>query len=124
MRRETLGRGPPSIICQVGVRGAEPGDMLAIPFQRLIPIDWGATFVNPADLATGTLPDEFPTGQVRYLELDIVRKQATFLPGIHVPLGPFPGTLAVGPAERGGVNSLPPGQHARDTDLRDLTRAS
>ncbi len=56
MRRENPGRGPHSIIGPVGVRGAEPGDMLAVHFQRLIPVDWGATFVNPADLGTGTLP--------------------------------------------------------------------
>ena len=124
LRRENPGRGPHSIIGPVGVRGAEPGDMLAIHFQRLIPIDWGATFVNPADLGTGTLPDDFPTGHVRYLDLDIVRKQAAFLPGINVPLGPFQGTFAVAPAEGGVVNSVPPGQHAGNIDLRDLTEGS
>ena len=124
LRRENPGRGPHSIIGPVGVRGAEPGDMLAIHFQRLIPIDWGATFVNPADLGTGTLPDQFPSGQVRYLDLDIVRKQAAFLPGISVPLGPFQGTFAVAPAEGGVVNSVPPGQHAGNIDLRDLTEGS
>ena len=60
LRRENPGRGPHSIVGPVGVRGAEPGDMLAIEFQRLIPVDWGATFVNPGDLGTGTLPDAFP----------------------------------------------------------------
>ena len=124
LRRENPGRGPHSIIGPVGVRGAEPGDMLAIHFQRLIPIDWGATFVNPADLGTGTLPDQFPSGQVRYLDLDIVRKQATFLPGISVPLGPFQGTFAVAPAEGVTVTSVPPGQHAGNIDLRDLTEGS
>jgi acetamidase/formamidase len=124
LRRENPGRGPHSIIGPVGVRGAEPGDMLAIHFQRLIPIDWGATFVNPSDLATGTLPDQFPDGQVRYLDLDIVRKQAAFLPGISVPLGPFQGTFGVAPAEVGVVTSVPPGQHAGNIDLRDLTEGS
>ena len=57
------GKGPHSIVGPVGVRGAEPGDMLAIHFQRLIPVDWGATFVNPGDLGTGTLPEEFPTAR-------------------------------------------------------------
>jgi acetamidase/formamidase len=124
LRRENPGRGPHSIVGPVGVRGAEPGDMLAIHFQRLIPVDWGATFVNPADLGTGTLPDQFPSGQVRYLDLDIVRKQATFLPGISVPLGPFQGTFAVAPAEGAMVTSVPPGQHAGNIDLRDLTEGS
>ena len=124
MRRENTGRGPHSIIGPVGVRGAEPGDMLAVHFQRLIPVDWGATFVNPADLGTGTLPEDFPSGQVRYLDLNIVKKQAVFLPGINVPLAPFQGTFAVAPAQGGVVTSVPPGQHAGNIDLRDLTEGS
>jgi acetamidase/formamidase len=124
LRRENPGRGPHSIIGPVGVRDAEPGDMLAIEFQRLIPVDWGATFVNPGDLGTGTLPSEFPQGQVRYLNLDIGQQRADFLPGISVPLAPFQGTFAVAPAAGGIVNSVPPGQYAGNIDLRDLTESS
>jgi len=124
LRRENPGIGPHSIIGPVGVRDAAPGDMLAIHFQRLIPVDWGATFVNPADLGTGALPEQFPNGQARYLELDIVHKQAAFLPGINVPLTPFQGTFGVAPAELGVVTSVPPGQHAGNIDLRDLTEGS
>jgi len=124
MRRENPGIGPHSIIGPVGVRDAKPGDMLAIEFQRLIPIDWGATFVNPADLGTGTLPEQFPDGQVRYLHLDLARMQADFLPGISVPLRPFQGTFGVAPASGGKVSSVPPGQHAGNIDLRDLTEGT
>lgn len=124
LRRENPGRGPHSIIGPVGVRGAEPGDMLAIHFQRLIPVDWGATFVNPIDLGTGTLPENFPSGQIRYLELDPSKKEAIFLPGISVPLAPFQGTFAVAPAAGGVVTSVPPGQHAGNIDLRELTEGS
>jgi acetamidase/formamidase len=124
LRRENPGRGPHSIVGPVGVRGAEVGDMLAIEFQRLVPVDWGATFVNPGDLATGTLPDDFPSGQVRYLDLDVARRRAEFLPGISVPLAPFQGTFAVAPAAGGVVNSVPPGQHAGNIDLRDLTEGA
>jgi acetamidase/formamidase len=124
LRRENPGRGPHSIIGPVGVHGAEPGDMLAVEFQRLIPVDWGATFVNPGDLGTGTLPDAFPQGQVRYLDLDIARQRADFLPGISLPLAPFQGTFAVAPAAGGIVNSVPPGQYAGNIDLRDLTEGS
>ena len=120
LRREQPGRGPHSIIGPVGVRDAEPGDMLAIDFQRLIPVDWGATFVNPGDLGTGTLPDQFPTGQVRYLSLDLAHMRAEFLPGISVPVRPFQGTVGVAPAQGGVVSSVPPGQHAGNIDLRDL----
>jgi acetamidase/formamidase len=124
MRRENPGRGPHSIVGPVGVRGAQPGDMVAIHFERLAPVDWGATFVNPADLGTGTLPADFPHGQARYLDFDLQRMRAEFLPGISVPLAPFQGTFAVAPAAGGIVNSVPPGQHAGNIDLRDLTEGS
>jgi len=96
--------------------------MVAIHFQRLEPVNWGATFVNHGDLGTGTLPDEFPHGQARYLTLD--HDRAEFLPGIHIPLGPFQGTVATAPAEGGVVSSVPPGQHAGNIDLRELTEGS
>ena len=124
LRRENPGRGPHSIIGPVGVRGAEPGDLLAIDFLKLTPADWGATFVNPADLGTGTLPQDFPTGQVRYLNLDAQGMSAEFAPGISVPLGPFQGTIGVAPAEGGVVSSVPPGQHAGNIDLRDLVEGT
>jgi acetamidase/formamidase len=124
LRRENPDRGPHSIIGPVGVRGAQPGDMLAIHFQRLIPVDWGATFVNPGDLGTGTLPGEFAQGQVRYLSVESTRRQAEFLPGITVPIAPFQGTFGTAPAEGGVVSSVPPGQHAGNIDLRDLTEGS
>jgi len=124
LRREHPGRGPHSIVGPVGMRGAEPGDLLAIQFERLTPVNWGATFVNPGDLGTGTLPEDFPTGQVRYLDLDTTRMRADFLPGISVPLAPFQGTFAVAPAAGGVVSSVPPGQHAGNIDLRDLTEGA
>jgi acetamidase/formamidase len=124
LRREHPGRGPHSIVGPVGVRGARPGDMLAIHFQRLRPVDWGATFVNPGDLGTGTLPDEFPVGQARYLSLDLGSMSAEFLPSVRVPLGPFQGTVATAPQAGGVVSSVPPGQHAGNIDLRELTEGS
>jgi acetamidase/formamidase len=124
MRRDNPGKGPHSIIGPVGVRNAEPGDMVAIHYQRLMPVDWGVTFVNPGDLGTGTLPDQFPDGQARYLNLDLSAMTAEFLPGINVPLGPFQGTFGVAPAEGGVVSSVPPGQHAGNMDLSELTEGS
>lgn len=124
MRREAAGRGPHSIIGPVGVRDAQPGDVIALQFLTLDPVDWGATFVNPGDLGTGALPDDFPDGQVRYLDLDRAAGTAEFLPGISIPLGPFQGTVATAPAEGGSPSSIPPGPYAGNIDLRDLTVGS
>jgi acetamidase/formamidase len=124
MRRSNPGKGPHSIIGPVGVRDAEPGDMVAIHYQRLLPVDWGVNFNNPGDLGTGALPDEFPDGQVRYFDLDLDSMTASFLPGITLPLAPFQGTFGLAPAQGGVVSSVPPGQHAGNVDLRDLTEGS
>ncbi len=124
LRRQHPGIGPHSIVGPVGVPGAEPGDLLAIHFQRLIPVDWGATFLNPGDLRTGTLFDEFSDGHVRYLSLDLASMTAEFVPGVRLPLGPFQGTFGVAPAQGGVVSSVPPGQHAGNIDLRELTEGS
>src|SRR2546426_450376 len=80
MRRDNPGKGPQSIVGPVGVRDAQPGDMVAVHFQRLLPIDWGVNFNNPGDLGTGALPDEFPDGQVRYFDFDLGAMTASFAP--------------------------------------------
>ncbi len=123
-RAETRGAGPHSIVGPVGVRSAQPGDVIAVHYQRLEPVDWGANFNNPGSLGTGALPDEFPEGQVRYLSLDSARQVAMFAPGIELPLAPFQGTLAVAPAQGGVVSSVAPGQHAGNVDLLELTEGS
>ncbi|HWU41504.1 MAG TPA: acetamidase/formamidase family protein, partial [Candidatus Acidoferrum sp.] len=132
-RVENPGKGPHSIIGPVGVRGARPGDMLSVRFLKLTPLDWGANFNNPGQLKTGALPDEFPDGQVRYLDVDVLRKQARFSASIALPLGPFQGTFGVAPPEDrevvgrlgpGLVSSVPPGQHAGNVDLRELQEGS
>jgi acetamidase/formamidase len=128
-RLENPGKGPHSIIGPVGVTGAQPGDMLSIRFLTLTPLEWGANLNNPGELKTGALPDEFPAGQVKYLEIDVQRKLAKFSPSITLPLGPFQGTFGVAaPEDRevvgrlapGVVSSVPPGQHAGNLDLREL----
>ena len=123
-RRSNPGKGPHSIIGPVGVRGAEPGDIVAIQFQRLQPMTWGVNFNNPGDLGTGALPDEFPDGQVRYFDLDLDSMTARFMPGVTLPLAPFQGTFGLAPAQGGVVSSVPPGQHAGNIDLRDLNEGS
>jgi acetamidase/formamidase len=132
-RLENPGKGPHSIIGPVGVKGARPGDMLSVRFLTLTPLDWGANFNNPGDLKTGALPDEFPEGQITYLEIDVQRKLARFSPAITLPLGPFQGTFGVAaPEDRevvgrlapGVVSSVPPGQHAGNLDLRELQEGS
>lgn len=132
-RLENPGRGPHSIVGPVGVRGAKRGDMLSVRFEKLTPVGWGANFNNPGDLKTGALWEDFPEGKVRYLDIDTAQKVVKFAPRITLPLGPFQGTFGVAPPEdrevvgridQGHVSSVPPGQHAGNLDLRELTEGS
>jgi hypothetical protein len=93
-RKDNPGKGPHSIIGPVGVKGAKPGDMLAVRFLKLTPLDWGANLNNPGELKTGALPDEFPEGSIRFIDIDNARNVAKFSPSITLPLGPFQGTSA------------------------------
>ena len=129
LRLDNPGKGPHSVIGPVAVRDAKPGDMVEVRFLKLDPIDFGANFHNPLlpGVRTGALPEEFPAGQVIYFDLDRENMRTEFRPGsgIHIPLAPFQGIFGVAPPGAAeAVNSVPPGQHAGNIDLRDLTAGS
>ena len=131
LRKDNPGKGPHSIIVPVAVKDAQPGDVLEIRYQRIQPFNWGAVFHNPAALGTGLLPDDFPQGQVRYLDLDLKAKRGKFAPEIVVPLKPFQGTLGLAPPDGyfpplkpGVTSSVPPGPHGGNLDLSELSEGS
>jgi acetamidase/formamidase len=131
LRTSNPGRGPHSIIGPIAVKDAEPGDVLEIRYRRLRPDTWGAVFNNPAALGTGLLPQDFPQGQVKYVDLDLTRMEGKFAPDIVIPLTPFQGTLGVAPPDGffpplspGVTSSVPPGPHGGNLDLRELTEGS
>ena len=61
---------------------------------------------------------------MKYLYLDWDRKITEFLPGIEIPLKPFPGTLGVARKEPGRYSSVPPGEYAGNMDIRDFTEGT
>ena len=131
LRTSNPGRGPHSIIGPIVVKDAEPGDVVEIRYRRLRPVAWGAVFNNPGALGTGLLPQDFPQGQIKYVDLDLTTMQGKFAPDITIPLGPFQGTLGVAPPDGffpplspGVTNSVPPGPHGGNLDLRELTEGS
>jgi acetamidase/formamidase len=131
IRVSNPGKGPHSIIGPVYVNDAEPGDVLEIRYKRILPFNWGAVFNNPGSLGTGLLPQDFPEGQVKYLNLDLPKMTAEFAKDIHVPLKPFQGTLGVAPPDgffpplsSGVTTSVPPGPHAGNTDLSEMVEGS
>ena len=131
LRVANPGKGPHSIIGPIAVKGAEPGDVLEIRYKKLEPFNWGAVFNNPGALGTGLLPQDYAQGQIKYLDLDLAAKSAKFATNISVPLKPFQGTLGVAPPDGyfpplspGVTSSVPPGPHAGNLDLSELSEGS
>jgi acetamidase/formamidase len=131
LRVSNPGKGPHSIIGPIAVNKAEPGDVLEIRYRRIRPYEWGAVFNNPGSLGTGLLPEDYEQGQIKYVDLDLRAMKGKFMPNITIPLKPFQGTLGVAPPDgffpplRPGVtSSVPPGPHAGNLDLSELSEGS
>lgn len=131
LRLSNKGKGPHSIIGPIAVDGAEPGDVLEVRYTRLRTFPWAAVFNNPGSLGTGLLPQDYPQGQVKYVDLDLKNMRTEFAPNINIPLQPFQGTLGLAPPDGyypplspGVTSSVPPGPHAGNLDLRELAEGS
>jgi acetamidase/formamidase len=118
LRTDHPGRGPHTLTGPVYIEGAEPGDVLKVRINKIVPRAYATNFNVPGMF--GQFPDRFPDGQVKYFYLDLDRKVAEFAPGIEIPLAPFPGTLGVARAEPGQYSSVPPGPYGGNMDIRDL----
>ena len=122
LRTDFPGRGPHTLTGPVYIEGAEPGDVLKVRINKIVPRAYGTNFNVPGMF--GQFPGKFPEGQVKYFYLDLERKVAEFAPGIEIPLAPFPGILAVARAEPGQYSSVPPGRYAGNLDIRDMTEGT
>ncbi len=131
LRKSNPGKGPHSIIGPIAITGAEPGDVVEVRYKRFRPFPWAAVFNNPGSLGTGLLAQDFPQGQVKYVDLDLKNMKTEFAPNINVPLQPFQGTLGLAPPDGyypplspGVTSSVPPGPHGGNIDLRELAEGS
>ena len=119
IRADNPGRGAHTLTGPIYVEGAEPGDVLRVRINKIVPRSYGMNVNYPG--VAGLFPKEFPDGQIRLMYLDWDRKVAEFVPGVIVPLRPFPGILGVARAEPGRYSTVPPGRYAGNLDLRELT---
>lgn len=117
MNNAIPGRGPHTITGPIYVEGAEPGDVLKVHFNKILPRSYASNNSVPGK---GLLPEEFPEGQIKYFYLDVKNMQMQFAPGIVVPLAPFPGLIAVARAESGSFDTIPPGPFGGNMDLREM----
>src|SRR5262249_39739826 len=93
MRTDYPGRGPHTITGPIYIEGAEPGDVLKVTINRIVPRAYAANFNVPGMF--GQFPKDYADGQVKYFYVDWDKKITEFLPGIEIPLKPFPGILGV-----------------------------
>jgi len=117
------GAGPHIVSAPIYVEGAEPGDVLAVHVLAAEPrVPYG---VNSARMGKGTLPAEFTLNRSLVIPFDMEARVARFTPGIAIPLKPFFGIMATGPAlTLGKLNSVPPGPFGGNIDLNELTAGS
>ena len=118
LRTDFPGRGPHTLTGPICIEGAEPGDVLKVTINKIVPRAYAANFNVPGMF--GEFPQQFQDGQVRYMYLDLDKMQTEFIPGVVVPVRPFPGILGVARAEPGQYSSVPPGRYAGNLDIREL----
>src|SRR5581483_9268287 len=110
LRTDFPGRGPHTLTGPIYIEEAQPGDVLKVTLNKIVPRAYATNFNVPGMF--GEFPSLYQDGQVKYLYLDLVKRQVEFLPGIVLPVRPFPGTLAVARKEPGRYSSVPPGEYA------------
>jgi acetamidase/formamidase len=99
------------------VKGAEPGDALAVELLELRPQAWGWTAIIPG---LGLLADEYAEPWLRISDVDAERGRIRFSERVTLPYRPFPGTLGVAPAEPGSHSIVPPSRFGGNMDTKHL----
>jgi acetamidase/formamidase len=101
----------------VAVKGARPGDVLAVEILALRPGDWGWTAIIPG---FGLLADQFPDPWLRISSVDAETRRVRFAEGITLPFEPFPGTIGVALPEPGEHSIVPPSAWGGNLDIKHL----
>jgi acetamidase/formamidase len=104
----------------IAIRGAQPGDVLAVEVCDIHSQGWGWTAIIPG---FGLLAEDF---REPYLKVfDLTRGDVTPLrEDILIPIEPFFGTMGVCPAGATKQAVMPPGVFGGNLDTRQLTRGA
>jgi acetamidase/formamidase len=105
----------------VYVKGARPGDVLAVEILDLRSHDWGWTALIPG---FGLLADEFPDPWLNISRVDPSTKRVAFSDGVTLPFAPFPGTIGVAPRAAGEHSVVPPTEWGGNMDIKHLRPGS
>lgn len=116
--------GPHDLTGPIEVSGARPGQVLRVDVLELRPAPHASNLIVPGEVGVGLLPELFPAGALRHYTLDLETMSVELAPGLTAPLAPFLGFMAVAPPDDGPHNSIPPGRHGGNIDLKDLVAGS
>jgi acetamidase/formamidase len=122
LRTDFPGRGPHTLTGPIYIEEAQPGDVLKVTLNKIVPRAYATNFNVPGMF--GEFPSVYADGQVKYVYLDLDKMTTEFLPGVVIPIKPFPGTIGVARKEPGRFSSVPPGEFAGNMDIRDFVAGS
>jgi acetamidase/formamidase len=119
---DVLARGPfrgHPLTGPVRVRGAAPGDVLAVDVVAMRPAaDFGWTQIRPG---RGLLPEaDFPKPFLQIWDVSD-GTHARMDHRVAVPLEPFPGVMGTALDEPGGHSTMPPRKNGGNMDIKQLT---
>ena len=103
----------------VRIKGAKIGDALVVDVLKVETADWGWSAIVPG---LGTL-EEFTEPYLWTWKIT-QKRWLNFKNGLKVRRRPFCGTMGVAPANEGFTESMPPGNHGGNMDVRHLTAGS
>ena len=113
--------GPHALTGPVYVEGAEPGDVVEVRIKAVqLRCEYAVNYYTPS----GILSKEFSKPYTKmFFCIDPERNMAeNAYAGVSLPLHPFFGNLGMAPpAKLGRVNSVAPGIHGGNLDIKELT---
>jgi len=117
------GEGPHLMTGPIAVKGAEPGDELAVEIVEIGPSqDWGWNLIKPQ---AGTLPEHFPLTRRMHVPIDRARGVITMPWGLKLKTDPFFGIIGVAPPpEMGRATSIIPRAFGGNIDNKHLRKGA
>ena len=89
--------GPHTLTGPIFVEGAEPGDVLEVSIQKLVPALCGVNYTFPARMNIGGFPEDFPSGQIQDPAARRSENGDDLCSRVVIPLRPFLGVMGVAP---------------------------
>ena len=108
----------------VAVRGAEPGQVLGVRIDDVVPGAFGTTYVGLRSTPLNERLGVTATPTVLAWTLDATAGTGRTQHGHSVALRPFLGVIGVPPAEPGRHSTIPPYRHGGNIDCRELVAGS